>query len=86
MSRKATVADVILEALAMAQGNGCSFDELIDLCPDLTWNQIFLEVDRLSREGLVQLSQTQPGTYCARSWMVDSQLIGARQLGAVTRR
>jgi hypothetical protein len=66
MARKATAAEVILEALAVAQGMGCSFEELIGLCRDLTWNQIFLEVDRLSREGRVQLSQDKPGVYRVR--------------------
>jgi hypothetical protein len=66
MARKATAAELILESLAVAQGMGCSFEELIGLCQDLTWNQIFLEVDRLSREGRVQLSQAGPGTYRIR--------------------
>jgi len=63
MARKAAVAEVILEAVAVAQGSGCSYEELVGLCQDLTWNQIFLEVDRLSREGRVRLSQAGPATY-----------------------
>lgn len=42
------------------------FEQLVGTCPGLTWNQIFLEVDRLSRAGHVQLSQAKPGGYCIR--------------------
>ncbi len=42
------------------------FEELITVCPGLTWNQIFSEVNRLSREGRVQLSQEKPGIYRVR--------------------
>lgn len=72
MARKATAAEVILEALAVAQGTGCSFEELIGVCQDLTWNQIFLEVDRLSRDGRVQLSQAGRGAYRVRVWRCSS--------------
>lgn len=66
MARKATAAELILEAVAVAQGVGCSFEELIGACPGLTWNQIFLAVDRLSRKGRVRLSQDKPGVYRVR--------------------
>jgi len=66
MARKATTAELIMEVLAVAQGRGCSFEELIGVCPYLSWNQIFSEVDRLSREGWVQLSQEKPGIYRVR--------------------
>lgn len=66
MARKATVAELIEEVLAVSQGSSCLFEELIGACQGLTWNQIFLEVDRLSREGHVQLSQDKPGVYRVR--------------------
>jgi hypothetical protein len=31
--------------------------------PELTWNQVFLEVDRLSRTGQVRLTAMGEGTY-----------------------
>jgi len=62
MARKATAAELIMEALAV-QGTGCLFEQLIAACPGLSWNQIFSEVDRLCREGRVQLSQEKPGIY-----------------------
>jgi len=66
MARKATAEELILEALAVTQGTGCLFEQLITVCPGLFWNQIFSEVDRLSREGRVQLSQEKPGVYRVR--------------------
>ncbi len=66
MARKATAAELIMEALAVAQGTGCLFEQLIAACPGLSWNQIFFEVDRLSRERRVQLSQEKPGIYRVR--------------------
>ena len=63
MAREATAAELILAAVAVAQGRGCLFEELSGACPELTWNQIFLEVDRLSRKGQVRLSQDKPGVY-----------------------
>lgn len=49
MSQLGTVADRILEAVRRAPG--CQLDELGRRLPGLTWNQVFLEVDRLSRTG-----------------------------------
>ncbi len=42
---------------------GCDVEELVVECPDLTWNQVFLELDRLSRAGQVTLKQKGPGRY-----------------------
>ena len=33
--------------------HGCDLDTLVKSLPELTWNQVFLEVDRLSRQGQV---------------------------------
>ena len=30
-------------------------NEVIALCPDLTWNQVFLAIDHLSRTGQIEL-------------------------------
>lgn len=38
-----------------ANGPECRIDEVVDLCPDLTWNQVFLAVDYLNRTSQVQL-------------------------------
>ena len=35
----------------------CELDELVNVCPGFTWNEIFLELDRLSRLGEVRITQ-----------------------------
>lgn len=47
----------------LAQKGQCELDELVLLCPRFGWHQIFLEVDRLSREGLVRLVAKGCGIY-----------------------
>lgn len=32
-------------------GTACSLDDVTQLCSDLTWNQVFLAIDFLSRTG-----------------------------------
>ena len=36
-------------------------EHLIVACADLTWNQVFLELDRLSRSGQIVMRQVSPG-------------------------
>jgi hypothetical protein len=38
-------------------------DDVVFQCPDLTWNQIFLAIDRLSREGALTLAPKRGGLY-----------------------
>ena len=38
-------------------------EDLVRGCSSYTWNQVFLEVDRLSRTGDVQLVYRGPGVY-----------------------
>ena len=42
-------------------------EEVVLECPDLTWNQVFCELDRLSRAGQVQLALKGPGLYAVSS-------------------
>ncbi|GAB1721922.1 MAG: hypothetical protein NTNFB01_08180 [Nitrospira sp.] len=41
----------------------CDLDMLVEACPTLTWNQVFSEVDRLSRMGHLRLSHLGQGRY-----------------------
>lgn len=41
----------------------CDLDMLVEACPTLTWNQVFSEVDRLSRMGQLRLSYLGQGRY-----------------------
>ncbi len=43
-----------------------ALDEIVLKCPDLTWNQIFLVIDHLSREGIIQLVPYGRGNYAVR--------------------
>jgi hypothetical protein len=41
----------------------CDMEDLLEACPSYTWNQVFLEVDRLSRTGELCLFSKQAGKY-----------------------
>lgn len=64
MARSATLADQIVEIIA--QHPVCDLDDVVKVCPELTWNQIFLEVDRLSRDGVLKLALIGPGRYVVK--------------------
>lgn len=59
-----TVANRIIEEVDRSPS--CPLEELIQAFPDLTWNQIFLEADRLSRTGQLLLMRKGPGVYSLR--------------------
>ncbi|MGH7773618.1 MAG: hypothetical protein ACREQA_15445 [Candidatus Binatia bacterium] len=62
--QQGTVAGRILEAVRRAPG--CELDDLELRLPDLTWNQVFLEVDHLSRTGQVRVMAKGQGVYTVR--------------------
>jgi hypothetical protein len=41
----------------------CCLDSLLTAHPYFTWNQVFLEVDRMSRSGELLLKRTSSGEY-----------------------
>jgi hypothetical protein len=45
---------------------GCDIEAILHECPGLTWNQVFLEIDQLSREGDVVLKLRQGGHYSVK--------------------
>jgi hypothetical protein len=51
----------VLEVIARSPGTG--LDEIVRECPDLTWNQVFIAIDRLSREGALKLTPKGHGLY-----------------------
>lgn len=60
----ATGEDLGTQVLKIVQQTpDCDVDNLATYCPDLTWNQVFLALDRLSRSGQVVLKQNGPGHY-----------------------
>ena len=46
--------------------HGCDLDTLTNSLSDLSWSQVFLEVDRLSRKGLVLVTRGTGGRYMIR--------------------
>ncbi|MBX3330144.1 MAG: hypothetical protein KF722_07065 [Nitrospira sp.] len=41
----------------------CPLEEIMELCPELTWNQVFLAIDHLSRTGQVRVTMDVDRTY-----------------------
>ncbi len=58
------VTDRILRAIKRA--HGCDLDSLATSLPELTWNQVFFEIDRLSRNGEVVVTFITGGRYMIR--------------------
>jgi len=56
-------------------GTACPLDEVRELCPALTWNQIFLAIDYLSRTGHVRVMRDVDSSYTVQA---------SRPVGAVT--
>jgi len=64
MAQVATVTERILEAIA--QSPGSRIEDVARACPNLSSDQVFLEVDRLSRTGEVLLRLEGRGIYTLR--------------------
>ncbi len=48
-------------------GTDCSMEDVPGLCPELTWNQVFLAIDYLSRTGQVRVTLDPNRTYRVRT-------------------
>ncbi len=59
------VADMIDHVRAALEqlGTDCALEDVAGLCPELTWNQVFLAVDYLSRTGQVHVTLDSGRTY-----------------------
>jgi hypothetical protein len=59
-------------------GTSCSMEEVVGLCPDLTWNQVYLAVDYLSKTGKVAVTLDPDRTYTVKVYSSageESQLL-----------
>ena len=57
-------ADITGQIVQMVKHRqACDMEDLVDACPSYTWNQVFLEVDRLSRTGELRLFSRHAGKY-----------------------
>jgi hypothetical protein len=61
MALHTTFEDQVIGVLHRTQT--CDLEEVMRHCTDLTWNQVFLAVDRLSRNGEIMLMPRGRGTY-----------------------
>ena len=61
MAQHTTVEDQVIDI--MHRAHACDFEEVTRQCPNLTWNQVFLAVDHLSRNGELMLMPRGRGTY-----------------------
>ena len=64
MTSHTPVTDRILGAVQRT--HGCDLDTLTKSLSDLSWGQVFLEVDRLSRDGQVLVTLDAGGRYMIR--------------------
>ena len=63
MKLESTLSDRILKAVA---DEPCRIEELVYSFPDVSWNQVFYEVNRLSRNGRVLLMFDARGVFTVR--------------------
>ncbi|WP_447978997.1 hypothetical protein [Candidatus Nitrospira bockiana] len=47
----------------VSEDPGCPLEAVVAACPQWSWSQVFLEVDRLSRAGSVRLQLVRRGVY-----------------------
>lgn len=64
MEPEYTLADRILETVARMPG--CRVEELVFLFRDSTWNDVFIEVNRLSQNGRLRLVLDGEGVFTVR--------------------
>ena len=57
----------------LADQPGLLLDQLLDHCPDATWNQVFAVVDCLSRTGAIRLTAKGIGRYHVALPVVQEQ-------------
>ncbi|MEO6307202.1 MAG: hypothetical protein ABIO96_07215 [Nitrospiraceae bacterium] len=61
MTQEITVEDQVIDI--MLHTRTCDLEEITRQCANLTWNQVFLAVDRLSRRGEILLMPRGRGFY-----------------------
>jgi hypothetical protein len=61
MAQQATAENQVIEMMHYL--GTCDLEDVTRRCPNLTWNQVFLAVDHLSRTSQVRLVPTKMGSY-----------------------
>ncbi len=60
--RVSAIIDRVYGALEQF-GSACSMEEVVGLCPDLTWNQVYIAIDYLNKTGKVAVTLDPDRTY-----------------------
>ncbi len=63
----ATHIDQVRDRLEQ-RGTACPLEEVMELCPELTWNQVFLAIDYLSRTGQIRVTMDVGRTYTVQAY------------------
>jgi hypothetical protein len=61
MTQEITTEDQVIDILH--RNHACDLEEVTRQCPNLTWSQVFLAVDRMSRRGEIRLMARGRGMY-----------------------
>ena len=63
------VADIVdrVQGALERRSTDCPMEEVAGLCPELTWNQVFLAIDYLSRTGKIRVTLDPGRTYKVRT-------------------
>lgn len=61
MTHLANIDQQVMEIIVRQPGS--TLDDIVLECPDLTWNQVFITIDRMSREGRLTLMPRGQGVY-----------------------
>jgi len=64
--RGETLQDEVRQQIisVLESASECDLDTLVSRCGDFSWGQIFLEVDSMSRIGVIRLTRSADGRYC----------------------
>ncbi|MFO0699638.1 MAG: hypothetical protein U0236_10430 [Nitrospira sp.] len=54
-------------------GKDCSMEEVVGLCPELTWNQVYLAIDYLNKTGMVRVALDPDRTYTVQVYPAFSE-------------
>ncbi len=78
------LVSAIIERVHLAleeYGKDCSMEEVVGLCPDLTWNQVYLAIDYLNKTGMVRVALDPDRTYMIQVYPAfsDAQHTGSQQ-------
>lgn len=69
--RVSAIIDRVYHALEEF-GASCSMEEVVGLCPDLTWNQVYLAIDYLNKTGKVRVTLDPDRTYSVQAYPVTT--------------